>query len=84
MESSEDDKKGFKTKYRKNSTRSILKLPIFCPYEKCRRLTSSPLDDESLRNYGVCLECFTLYVDMREKPLLDIEFYRKRLQERGY
>jgi len=59
------------------------KTPMFCPYEECGRITGT-IDDEYLLNYGICRTCYTLYVDERKAPLIDVDEYRKRLQERGY
>ena len=78
-----DNKKGFKTKI-KSSGRSKLRLPIYCPNPDCKMITSSPMDDDSLRNYGICLYCFVTLVENREKPLINVEFYKKQLEERGY
>ena len=33
---------------------------------------------------GFCKTCYVLYVESREKPIIDIDFYQKRLKERGY
>lgn len=59
------------------------KLPLFCPYERCQKITGS-YDDKFLLEYGVCATCFTMYIDCREKPVIDVEYYKKRYQERGY
>jgi hypothetical protein len=34
--------------------------------------------------FGICAYCYTMNVENRQKPLIDVEFYAKRLQERGY
>lgn len=81
---SKENRKGYKIKIKRNSSRSNLKLPLYCPREECRMITSSPLDNDSLRNFGICLHCFVTLVEGREKPLIDVEFFKKRLQERGY
>jgi hypothetical protein len=60
------------------------KLPFFCPYEKCEKKITGTIDDEYLLKYGICRTCYTLYVDERKTPLIDVEKYRKRLQEKGY
>lgn len=75
-----DKKKSFKVKI-KRSGRSSLKLPIFCPNEKCKMIMSSPMDDESLRMWGICLHCFVTLIENRETPLIDVEHYKKKLQE---
>lgn len=48
-------------------------LPFFCPH--CKKI-SGTVDDKYFEEYGFCYECFTLYVDAREKPAIDIEYYR--------
>jgi hypothetical protein len=63
--------------------RAIEKTPFFCPREECKRITSSH-DDQFMRKYGVCSKCYVELVEDRENPLIDVEFYRKRLEERGY
>lgn len=59
------------------------KLPFFCPYERCRRATDT-MDDKYLKQYGICANCYVLFVENRKKPLIDTELYRQRLQQRGY
>lgn len=59
------------------------KLPLFCPYESCKRITGT-IDDECMIQYGVCKKCYVEFIESRKQPLIDIEFYVKRLQERGY
>lgn len=78
----EDNKKGYKTKI-KSLGRSRFKYPIYCPNDQCKMITSN-LDHQSLDDYGVCLACFVQHIENRQSPTIDIEFYRKRLQERGY
>mgnify|MGYP001591467954 CR=1 FL=1 len=77
-----NNKKGYKTKL-KSLGRSKFKYPIYCPNENCRMITSN-LDNQSLDDFGVCLSCYVNFIENRQKPIIDIEFYRKRLQERGY
>jgi len=74
---------GYKVKIRGKSARSNIKHPFFCPHDDCKRPTSN-LDDEYMEKYGVCKTCFIMYIEDRVKPLIDIEFYQKRLEERGY
>ena len=50
------------------------KHDFFCAH--CRKITST-CDDEYLEEYGFCYECFTMYVDEREKPVIDVDYYRK-------
>lgn len=59
------------------------KRPFFCPYEECRRPTGT-IDDEYMLKYGICRLCYTLYVEERKTPLIDVDFYAKRLQDRGH
>lgn len=59
------------------------KLSVYCPYEKCRKITGT-VDNEHLLNFGVCRECHTMYIADRKTPIIDVEFYQKRYQERGY
>ncbi|MDP3763660.1 MAG: hypothetical protein Q8Q92_03365 [bacterium] len=79
----EDNKRGFKIKIKKNSYAHSHKLPLFCPREECRQITSN-LDDEYLVNFGICGLCYAMNVENRKEPLIDVEFYKKRLQERGF
>ena len=67
----------------KNRGANMKKLPLFCPRDECRRVTGT-LDDEYMRKYGVCKLCYIMFVEDRKEPLIDTEFYRKRLEERGY
>ncbi len=62
---------------------NTVKIPFFCPHEKCGRLTAS-FDDDYVLKYGVCKQCYILYVEERKQPLIDIDFYSNRLKERGY
>lgn len=73
--------KGYRVKIK--GSPSVVKKPFFCPYENCRRPTGT-IDDKYMVEYGICALCYTMYVEERKKPLLDVEFYRKRLEERGY
>ena len=67
----------------KSEGRHPHKLPIFCPRDGCNRITSN-LDDPYLEKYGICQLCHTMFVADRVTPLIDVEFYRKRLTERGH
>jgi hypothetical protein len=42
------------------------------------------MDDAHLKAHGVCANCYITLVEDRKEPLIDVEFYRKRLQERGF
>lgn len=79
----DNEKKGFKTIIRKTG-RSKLRLPIYCPNPQCRMITSSPMDDESLRTWGLCLHCYVTLIENREKPAIDIEYYKKKAKEQDY
>jgi hypothetical protein len=59
------------------------KLPLFCPVEDCQR-PSGTIDDDCFEKFGICSTCYVMKVEDRQKPLLDVDFYRKRLQERGF
>ena len=67
----------------KTEGRQLAKLPFYCPREQCRRLTDS-LDDSYVKKYGVCAVCYINLVENRNKPLIDTEKYRQRLEDRGY
>ncbi len=75
-------KDGYKLKQKDNG-RLAHKLPFFCPNESCRRITST-LDDPYMLEYGICYNCYVLLVEGRQKPLIDVSVYQKRLKERGY
>jgi hypothetical protein len=74
---------GYWSVTKKYTKHHLHKLPLFCPYEKCRKPTGT-VDDKYLLKYGVCYECYTMYIDARNTPAIDIEFYKDRLKERGY
>ncbi len=57
------------------------KLPMFCPYESCKRITGT-IDDECMVEYGVCKKCYVELVEDRKQPLIDVKFYAERLKER--
>ena len=57
--------------------------PIFCPNEKCKKI-SGTVDNKYFEEYGVCYECYIMNIENRKTPLIDVEFYQKRLKERGY
>ena len=80
---SKDEKKGYKVKFKKNSSAHSWKLPLFCPVEQCRQVTSN-LDDPYLREFACCQTCFINYIEHRQIPLIDVQFYKKQLKERGY
>jgi hypothetical protein len=59
------------------------KVPLFCPNESCKRITSS-LDDSYMLAYGICSECYIMLVEGRQEPLIDVAAHQRRLKERGY
>lgn len=89
----EKEKKGYKwvatgdsgywSKENDKKAKHSHKVPMFCPYEECRKITGT-VDDEYMLKYGICRTCYVLYVEEREKPLIDVQIYRKRLDERGF
>ena len=68
----------------KQSKRANLnKLPFFCPNEECKRPTST-IDDEYMMEYGICKTCYVMNVEDRQTPLINVDFYKNRLKERGF
>ncbi len=67
----------------KSNARSALKMPLFCPYEECRRPTNT-IDDGYILEYGVCGNCYVMYIEDRKQPLIDVELYAKRFKDRGF
>jgi hypothetical protein len=63
---------GFWKKIKGNAHRH--KLDIFCPH--CDKITGT-IDDKCLGEYGICSECFVLYVEHRQIPAIDLSKYRK-------
>ena len=57
------------------------KLPFFCPNEKCQRITGT-IDDDCMIEFGICKKCYIELVEGRKNPLIDVDFYIKRLKER--
>lgn len=49
------------------------KRPLFCPH--CERI-SGLVDDEYFESLGICYACFVQHVENRDKPTVDIEYYR--------
>ena len=82
MEYRKEYRNGYVVKTRSEG-RVSSKLPLLCPHDDCKRLTDS-LDDPYLKKFGVCAVCYINYVEDRKQPLIDVEFYKKRLAERGY
>jgi len=58
-------------------------LPFFCPREECKKITST-IDDKYLLEYGVCSQCYVFYIEDRNAPIIDVEFFKNRLKQRGY
>jgi hypothetical protein len=50
------------------------KLDFFCPH--CRKPTGS-VDDKFLHEFGVCWECFTIHIEERKTPTIDLSRYKK-------
>jgi hypothetical protein len=50
------------------------KKKCFCPH--CKRPTGT-VDDSYLEKYGVCYLCYTMHIDAREKPGIDLSKYKK-------
>lgn len=69
---------------KQTGTKHSHKLPMFCPYEKCEKKITGTIDDPYLLKYGICRLCFTMFVEDRITPLIDVEEYSKRLRERNY
>ncbi len=74
IEVSETTSEGYWVKESSGATHSH-KLPFFCPNPTCARITGT-VDDEYMRTYGVCYLCFTMYVDARETPAIDLSKFR--------
>lgn len=67
----------------KNTGRHDAKMPLFCPHELCRRITST-LDDPYIKEYGVCKNCYVMYIDERKTPAIDVAKYAQRFKDRGF
>jgi len=80
VEHNKENKKSYKL-IEKNKGSNKLKKPFFCPH--CKKITGS-IDDEKLLSLGICAECFVLYVDLREKPLIDLDYYKKLKEDGGH
>lgn len=50
------------------------KLDFFCPH--CKRPTGT-VDDDHLREYGICSVCCVMYVESRQTPTIDLSKYKK-------
>ena len=50
------------------------KVDFFCPH--CRKITGT-IDDQCLREYGFCKECYVMHVEERKVPTIDLEKYKK-------
>jgi len=66
------DGKGYWTTIRNDSHRH--KLDFFCKH--CKRITGE-IDNKYLLEYGICAECYILFVEDREIPLIDLSLYKK-------
>lgn len=49
------------------------KLDFFCPH--CRRPTGT-IDDKCLQEYGFCKLCYTLHVEEKQVPTINLEYYK--------
>lgn len=54
------------------------KLDLFCAH--CGRITGT-IDDKYLKEWGFCSKCFTLYVEGRKEPIIDVEKYKKMIKK---
>jgi hypothetical protein len=52
-------------------------VPFFCLH--CNKICGD-VDEKYLKEYGFCWECHSLYVDARQTPTIDIQYY-KNLKE---
>jgi hypothetical protein len=50
------------------------KVPFFCPH--CSK-PCGDVDEKHLITYGICWECYTMNVEDRVTPLLDLSKYKK-------
>jgi hypothetical protein len=50
------------------------KKPFFCPH--CGRPTGT-VDDSYTEEYGICYLCYTMHVENRETPTIDLTKYQK-------
>lgn len=50
------------------------KKDFFCPH--CKRPTGT-VDDKYVEEYGICYLCFTMHVDERKEPDIDLSKYKK-------
>ena len=50
------------------------KKDFFCPH--CKRPTGT-VDDSYMEEYGVCYLCFTMHIDERQEPDIDLSKYKK-------
>jgi hypothetical protein len=65
----------------KNKGGNKNKIPFFCPH--CKKITGT-IDDKTLLEFGFCKECYVLYVELRDKPIIDIEYYKQLRDKGGY
>jgi len=50
------------------------KKDFFCKH--CGRPTGT-IDDEYTEKYGICRTCYTLYIEDRKTPAIDLSKYKK-------
>lgn len=49
--------------------------PLFCPH--CKKITGTGgIDDKYLKEYGICAECYVMYVENRKTPAIDLSKYK--------
>ena len=48
-------------------------VPIFCPH--CQKICGT-IDDDILKEYGFCKECYVMHVEERKTPTIDLDKYR--------
>ena len=51
------------------------KLPFFCPH--CENITGT-VDDKYLIEYGICYTCYTMHVEARTTPTIDLDKYKNK------
>ena len=52
------------------------KKAFFCPHEDCGRPLGT-VDDAFVEEYGVCYLCYTMCIESRDAPVIDLAKYRK-------
>jgi hypothetical protein len=57
-----------------SGTKHSHKLDFFCPH--CKRPTGT-ICDKYLHKYGICANCYVLFVADRQTPAIDLSKYKK-------